>query len=208
MVQCLGEELERLDSIRMRFKVHLYQSSNVENLICVAGYQKADAEPILAWLGQLSQEAITKFDSRTKVYMVEPPTYDARKDTVVINKYPHGAEPSLQRAPLSVKSEDSWVDERTRIKESNAELLLGSLETSMSMCHSFKGNMRMRVHFGSFVLDTFQRPKMGLDGHSFEKFRKMLAADQAKGRLLPRYASCSLPTMQLRRDAEPELDCA
>lgn len=187
MIQCLGEGLEKLDNIRMCFKVHIYPSSDVESHICVAGYQKGDAEPILAWLGQLSQEAIKKFDTPIKAYMVESPSYDASNDQVVIHRYPHGAEPSLQREEASsVKSEESWIEERKRIKEANIELLLSSFETSLSMCHSFKADIRMRVHFGSFVLDTFQRPKDGLAGHTFENFRNMLALDKSKGRLVPR----------------------
>lgn len=207
MVQALGEELEKLDSIRMRFKVHVYPSPDVENRICVAGYQKADAETILACLRQSSQEAIAKFDTRIKAYMIEPPSYDARTNIVSIKKYSHGVESSLQKVPFSAESEVLWADESQGIKEANIELLLSSLETSLSKCHYVKGDMRMRVHFGSFVLDTFQRPKPGLHGQSFEQFRKMLAADQAKGRLLPRYTSYPLPTMQFRRDADFRLDC-
>lgn len=170
----------------MHFKVHVYPSSDVENRICVANYQRSDAEPILALLAKLSQEVIAKFDTRIKTYMVEPPSHDASQVRVMISKYPHGAEPSLQRPAFPVKSEKSWADERKRVKEANMELLLSNLETSLSMCNSFKADIRMRVHFGSFVLDTFQRPKDVSTGHSFENFRRMLALDQAKGRLIPR----------------------
>lgn len=186
MVQCLGEGLEKLDSIRGDFKVHVYPSPDVDNCICVAGYQDADAESILTRLEQVSQEAITKFDIRIKAYMVEPPSYDASQAHVVVNKYLHGAVPSLQKATSPVKSEVSWVDGRKRIKEANRELLLSSLEASLSACLSTNADMRMRVHFGSFVLDTLPRPKAGLPGHSLEQFGRMLAFDQAKGRLIPR----------------------
>lgn len=186
MVQCLGEELEKLDSIRGGFKVHVYPSPDVDNCICVAGYQEVDAESILVRLGEVFQEAITKFDIRIKAYMVEPPSYDASQGHVVVNKYTHGAVPSIQNATSPAKSEISWVDERKRIKEANIELLLSSLEASLSACRSTNADMRMRVHFGSFVLDTLPRPKAGLPGHSLEQFRKMLAVDQAKGRLVPR----------------------
>lgn len=197
MVQSLGVELEKLDSIRMEFKVHVYPSSAVEDYICVAGLKESDAGPILAQLRALSDEAIAKFNACVKAHMIEPPSHDAYMDDVVIVKYPHGAETLLQRAPSPARSVNDWSGEMERIKEANKKLLLSSVEKSLSMSHFFKGHLQMRVHFGSFVLDTAQRPKNATTGHGFEEFRTMLFLEKAKGRLIPRYAVYSLPTMQL-----------
>lgn len=187
MAESLGEELEKLNSIRMNFKVRVYPLPDDEDCICVAGIEEIDAGPILAQLRELSNAAIAQSDARVKAYMIEPPSHDVYMDGVVLTKLRHGAEPALFGPPLPANSADQWHRQMAERQKANKGTLLSRVEKALSVSHFFGGHLRMRVHFGSFVLDTAQRPRNATTGYDFEEFRRMLFRDEARGRLIPGY---------------------
>lgn len=186
MTQSLGEELEKLNSIRLNFKVHAYALPDAEDCICVAGFKEIDAGPILAQLRELSNATVAQSDAHVKAYMVEPPSHDVYMDGVVLSKFPHGAEPALFGPPLPADSADQWHRQMAEGQQANKETLRSKVEKALSVSHFFGGHLRMCVHFGSFVLDTVQRPRNATTGYEFEEFRRMLLHDEARGRLIPR----------------------
>lgn len=186
MAQGLGEELEKLDSIRMDFKVHVYASIENDYCIYVAGPKEGDLGQIVARLRVLANEVIARFTARLKTFLVEPPSHTHELGNILLHFSPYGAEASLFGGTSPGQSANYWTDVKQRIKDSNKNILQDRVEEALSRAHCFGDNARMRVHFGYFVLDSVKRPKNDIVGYEFEEFRHMLLLDGTKGRLIPR----------------------
>ncbi|KAJ5587634.1 uncharacterized protein N7459_003399 [Penicillium hispanicum] len=183
--EVLGDELEKLDTLREEFNVYLYLHKNIKDCICAASTEDIEMEPIISQLRELWQQAVAKFDIRIKSYMVEPPPLSIMKDGITLVQGDSFAQPFLhgnQIAPLRVPL---WQLTMGVIRRSNHQLILSSVRRLLTMINFYSGYLRMRVHFGSFIFDIFRHPSGGKQTFNIEEFQQMIQADQAKGRLVP-----------------------
>ncbi|KAJ5898198.1 hypothetical protein N7504_008486 [Penicillium tannophilum] len=183
----LGNHLEKLDLIRKEFRVHVYLEEGSTDNICISGRGDTDMEQIIVRLQRLWKTTMAKTNTRIKAYIVEPPTKDIMRNTVILVKtgkialpFLHGAQHRLLGAKHDQKRDD--IDD---VQRKNSQLLLSSFQEALSHANLFAGYLRMRVHFGSFVMDRFRAPDNGEKAYGLEEFREMVLLERARGRLVP-----------------------
>lgn len=142
-------------------------------------------KPIAGQLRELWKEAFTKPDIGIKVYLVEPPSPAGMKGQIVLMKERGFARPSLrQNPPGNVRSQEPR--EAQAPSQSNRDTLLDKMQKGLSMMQMFSSVLRMRVHFGTFVLNHFREP-LGPSGYQLQEFCEMILDKRAKGRVVPGY---------------------
>lgn len=186
--QALGKELEKLDSIRAKFNVHMYLAELPDDCIEIASSKAIDFQPIIAGVHTLHKEAVAKLDAHIKAYMVK---YPPLVGGVKLNQEKQGSIPFLH---ATVRAQTTVLKAQlAEHQEKNNRMMIDSIRSSLSTIHVFKGQLRMQVHFGTFVLDKFRKPK-GLEfAYGFEGFGEMLRDERAQGRLIPRYVIHYVP---------------
>lgn len=201
MQKSLGDGLAKLDSIRAEFNVHVYSKGGVEDCICVASTRKIETGPIVARLRESWKEAVSKLDTRVKLYLVEIPPPELFRDSIKLVQGEHGSKALLHGDPLSEAETGELRTQMVGLYTTKKELLLSSIQKSLSTIHFFSGYIRMRVHFGIFTLQSFRKLQGGQTGYRLAQFQEMLFHERAKGRLLPGYVDhpppiCSRLTSQ------------
>ena len=73
------------------------------------------------------------------------------------------------------------------IQIKNDSLVLKHLQSSLDTISYIRGHLRMRVHFGTFLLDEYRRSENGECMYDFQEFQNMILHEQAKGRIVPGY---------------------
>lgn len=143
-------------------------------------------KPIAGLLREMWKEAFTKSDIGIKVYLVEPPSPAGMKGQIVLMKEKSFARPSLrQNPPGNVRSQDPR--EAQALAQSNKDTLLDKMQKGLSTMQMLSSVLRMRVHFGTFVLNHFRESSGGQSGYQFQDFCEMILDKRAKGRVVPGY---------------------
>lgn len=183
----LGNHLEKLDLIRKEFRVHLYLEEGSTDKICISGRRDIDMEQIIVRLERLWKTTMAKTNNRIKAYIVEPPTKDIMRNTVILVNNGKIALPFLhgtQHRPLEAKH-DRKRNSIDVVQKNNSQLLLSNFQKALSQAHLFAGYLRMRVHFGSFIFDRFRAPDNGQKAYGLDEFREMVLLGRSRGRLVP-----------------------
>lgn len=191
----LGGQLENLDNIRTTFDVHVYQQRHMPNYICVSAHEKAVLLQVIELLCTIWREFTTKSDVQLKLYLVEPPSPTVMRTKVLLEKNSRMARPFLHGVELGADQIRHWSNGHYLILMKNDSLLLTNLKRSLNTISFIRGHLRMRVHFGTFVLDEYRRPEKGECSYEekgecsyeFQEFQTMILHEQAKGRLVPGY---------------------
>ncbi|KAJ5279779.1 hypothetical protein N7478_005151 [Penicillium angulare] len=184
--ESFGDKLEALDSIRKAFKVHVYLQKDVDDCITVCGSEETNMSFIAKQLREKWKAAVAKADIRIKVYLVELPKGSTMQSQVKIVKKKRFALPILhQRVPRSSPTTRKEEETITHFQQKNDEILLRSFQKALSKAHFFAGRLRMRIHFGSFLMDHYRKPKDGESLYSLEEFQEMIMNERAIGRLVP-----------------------
>ena len=183
----LGNHLEKLDLIRKEFRVHMYLEEGSTDKICVSGRKNTDMEQIIVRLQRLWKTTMAKTNTRIKAYIVEPPTKGIVRNAVILVQSGKIALPFLhgtQHRFLEAKHDRKRKNVED-VQKNNNQLLLSSFQKALSQANLFAGYLRMRVHFGSFVLDRFRAPDNGQKAYGFDEFREMVLLERSRGRLVP-----------------------
>ncbi|KAJ5107410.1 hypothetical protein N7456_004085 [Penicillium angulare] len=184
--ESFGDKLEALDTIRKAFKVHVYLQKDVDDCISVCGNKETDMAFIAAQLREKWKAAVAKADIRIKAYLVELPKGSTVQSQVKMVKKESFALPVLHKpVPRSSPTTRNEEEKITRFHEKNDRTLLESFQKALSKAHFFAGYLRMRIHFGSFVMDHYRKPNDGESMYSFEEFQDMIMNERAIGRLVP-----------------------
>jgi hypothetical protein len=183
----LGGQLEKLDNIRTTFDVHVYQQRHKPNYICVSAHDKAVLLQVIELLCTIWREFTTKSDVQLKLYLVEPPSPTIMRTKILLEKSSRVARPFLHGAELGGDQIRHWSNGHDLILMKNDSLLLTKFQKSLNTISFIRGHLRMRVHFGTFVLDEYRRSEKGECSYEFQEFQNMILHEQAKGRLVPGY---------------------
>ncbi|KAJ5713965.1 uncharacterized protein N7483_011146 [Penicillium malachiteum] len=184
--QSLGNQLEKLDVIRKTFKVHIFLKSNHEDYISVCGNETLNMEQVAAQLREQWKAAIAKSDVRVKAFLVEPGRKRLIENKVTLvkkNRLAFPLPPETQEPLIDLDTQD--VKAPHVVRKRNDQIILQSFHKALSQAHFFAGYLRMRLHFGSFVLDRYRKPTNHTDGYTPQEFREMMCHERVLGRLVP-----------------------
>lgn len=179
--------MEALDTIRAKFGYFLYVPKSLPDYICAVGLDQDVMRQIVWRLRTKWSEAIANCNLKSKLYFVEPPEANFMKKEVIVKKVSHNTKPLLRGDHLAGTEWAHWLDRAKLIQSRNNNRLLSTVEKSLQGVSLVRGHLRMRVHLGTFVLDSYRRPADDKPSYTFEEFREMLLHEQTKGRLIPGY---------------------
>ncbi len=162
----LDSKLERLDTLRVSYKVHIDWDD--ENQCLRLNSRGPDAEDninsAIKGIRQVYLDAKAQSISTSPVYIIVPPTAFAMRSIVQPRTlehktgYHHEVVTSIELAgePFSAKERDDWESKRPSILEGNFNLFHTSLVNLTLPLADLRGWMRMRVHLGHINLGEYQ----------------------------------------------------
>ena len=186
MEQTLGDELEAFDCLRQEFGYPVYVHPSLPGYICVSGDDDEKIREIIKRIRTKCSELLAAVDSRCFIYFVEPPQFNSVRPFIVVEKATASHRPALVGPLLEKPEETSWETEAELIRLDNYDRLIRTSEQSLKALQVYRGNLRMRVGFGHFILDEYRVPRNGGPAYKFRDFREMLQNEKTRGHLLPR----------------------
>lgn len=190
MKSSLGENLEKLDPIRMEFQCRIYVYEGAADFICVDG-EEQNMRTIAKRLRTKWAELMASVNVKAKLYLAQPPSTRAMRTEIDITKLYHRgagfayASASLYGSPLGGAQLQQWTEKISQIKSKNDDRLRDTVERSLQGLRFLRGHVRMRVNLGAFVLDDYRNPTGSKLRHTFVDFRQMLLHDKTRGHLIP-----------------------
>jgi hypothetical protein len=187
----LGPNLEVLDPIRQEFQYPIYVYDEAPEYICVDGHDQDAMKVIVRRLRTKWAELMASVNVKAKLYLAQPPSAAAmRADVDIVKLSQRGGEFAYASTFLYGKflggaQLQQWTEKSLLIKMKNDVRLRDTIERSLQGLRFLRGHVRMRVNFGTFVLDAYRMPTSGKPRHSFVDFRQMLLHDKTKGHLIP-----------------------
>ncbi|KAJ5152084.1 hypothetical protein N7492_010379 [Penicillium capsulatum] len=184
--EVLGEHLEELDSLRLKFGVHMYRRTE----IVVSGADEASIPQIEAELQKIWKGTTFRSDIRIRAYLVEPPPGPLGKHTIALVDPRRSSRPYIRNEkPRSLDwGGVNWRDLSTqhqRMQQYNYARLLDSTKECISKMPFFSGLVRMRVHFGTFILNRLRKDPRGSSELDLDEFCAQLQHERAEGRVVP-----------------------
>ena len=188
----LGPNLESLDPLRREFGCYIYIDEEDPNLLRVDAYDHQTIISLVHRLRAKWAELMANRHVKIKLYLVQPPAGDLTKNEVAVVKVaPFGSSyahptPLLYCTPaMPCLQIQGWRDKNKLARAKNDVRLREAVETSLQSLRFLRGHVRMRVNFGTFVLDDYRVPKDSKPRYTFEEFRSMLFHPKTKGHLIP-----------------------
>ncbi|KAF3480126.1 uncharacterized protein GIQ15_05473 [Arthroderma uncinatum] len=189
----LGSELEALDPIRRETGCCIYIYDEQPSFIKVDG---DDHEKIITVVNRLRAkwvEVMAKIHIQAKLYLVQSASAQVRKNEVAVVRVAHSvggightyATPVLYGTPLTAMKLDFWHEQEENAAANNERRLCETIEESLYGIQFLRGHVRMRVNFGTFILDDYRMPKGSRARYTFDEFRTMLLNPRTRGHLVP-----------------------
>ena len=189
--ECLGRDLEKLDSIRADLQVHAYLDPEDPTQIIFVSNEDFDSALLVRFLRTSWGEGMGRADLHIKKLMLSPLNPKFSGHGVIIRRTATLAKPFLYADPCQDASadEETFTEGMRRMHKANVDDILENMRTSLSMTNHFSGNLRMRVHFGTFILDRYRLPEGDEAAFRLVEFGAMIGQDQAQGHVVPGYVS-------------------
>ncbi len=185
----LGDGLEALDPLRMAYKCHII-FDDPHSVFRVLTDNLASVEKALPRFVGIMKEYIARTYRPITRYLVKPPGFSAHRMDVKIT--PSQATGSAVDAPqvpmltgmaMELETRGQWLKLSARRVAQNNLDIADALRRTILNLRFYRGQVRMRVHFGTFGL-TVWRKHGTATSIPFEDFMKDLAEPQTKGRMI------------------------
>lgn len=185
----MGAALEKLDGIRTELKVYAYLDPENPTHIIVCNNGGFDSAFVVKFLRGAWKEGMGRTDLHIKKLMLAPLPVESSMYAVTLVQHKLVAKPFLheiERQDACPDRED-FTEKMKAMHSSNIKDILQTMRTSLSMLNYFNGNLRMRIHFGTLILDRFMNPKNNESSFNLFDFAAMIGQDQCQGRIVPGY---------------------
>ena len=191
--ELLGNSLEALDPIRVDYKCHIV-FDEIKSAFKVFTDDPESVGKTMLRITGIMKEYTAKFtatNSRRIVdYMVEPPSaFAMRKDVRTLPgpttdpRISAGKIPLLTGDVLETVAHDTWLEKSRLMKMQNVQRIEQDLRKAIQLLPYYRGNVRMRIQYGTFELTTLRWPE-DTSSMPFEDFMMNLALPGTKGRML------------------------
>ncbi|KAJ5689880.1 hypothetical protein N7462_004272 [Penicillium macrosclerotiorum] len=162
--ECFGQDLGELDAIREEFGVYVYMFDHKPDELHVAKNSDFNAKEITHRLREMWKRAMGNLDIRIAGYFMDLPSKEIARDTVCVTKMGMLHKPFLQGKKISTTPESQQIPFEDPF---------------------FARRLRMRIHFGTFVLHRYMAPKTNKYTYGLEEFGAMVHSDNTRGRIVP-----------------------
>ena len=191
--ELLGNSLEALDPIRVDYKCHIVFDDKDSAFKVFTDDPESVGKTMLRITGVMKEYTakFTATNSRRIVdYIVEPPSaFGMRKDIRILPgpttdpRTSAGKIPLLTGDILEPVAQDSWLEKSKLMKMQNVQRIEQDLRKAIQLLPYYRGNLRMRIQYGTFELTTLRWPE-NTSSMPFENFMMNLGLPGTKGRML------------------------
>ena len=191
--ELLGNSLEALDPLRSEYKCHIVFDDQVSAFKIFSDVPESVGKTMLRITGVM-KEYTAKFTARNSRrivdYVVEPPSASAmRKDVKTLPgpttdpRISAGKIPLLTGDVLETVACNSWLEKSKLMNMQNIQRIEQDLRKAIQLLPYYRGNVRMRVQYGTFELTTLRWPE-NKSSMPFQDFVMNLGLAGTKGRML------------------------
>ena len=189
----LGDSLEALDPIRFEYKCHIVFDNQDSAFKIFTDVSESVGKTMLHIIGVM-KEYVAKFTTRNTRrivdYMITPPShFTMRKDIKILSGpttgagIPAGKIPLLTGDVLKMTAHDSWIEKSKGMIAQNNYRIEQHLRKAIPLLPYYRGNVRMRIQYGTFELTTLRWPE-NTSSMPFQDFVTNLGLAGTKGRIL------------------------
>ena len=191
--ELLGDSLEALDPIRFEYRCHIVFDNQASAFKVFTDVSESMGKTMLRLTGVM-KEYVAKFTTRNTRrvvdYMIEPPNhFTMRKDIKILSGpttgigTPAGKIPLLTGDVLEAMAHDSWMEMSKGMVVQNICRIEQDLRKAIPLLPYYRGNVRMRIQYGTFELTTLRWPE-NTSSMPFQEFMENLDLAGTKGRML------------------------
>lgn len=132
-------------------------------------------------------ELVSRGKKPTRLYLLLPPSSGAIRSEISLKKSCSSVsktrvKPLLVGQPLKREKLEEWAQLRPKLSAANESCIQRGIVESLSRVRFYRGLVRMRVHFGSFVFSVYKKPQG--QTHTFEEFMQMMRSSTTAGELI------------------------
>ena len=191
--ELLGDSLEALDPIRFEYKCHIVFDNQTSAFKIFTDDPESVGKTMLRITGVM-REYTAKFTTRNSrrivEYLIEPPSpFTMRKDIKTLSGpstesgISAGKIPLLTGDVLETTAYDSWLENSKVMTVQNIYRIEQALRKAIPLLPYYRGNVRMRIQYGTFELTTLRWPE-NTSSMPFQDFVVNLGLAGTKGRML------------------------
>ncbi|KAJ5561933.1 hypothetical protein N7535_003605 [Penicillium sp. DV-2018c] len=181
---CITARREILDSIRLRYAVHIYAKPGAPDYLFVSGNSQRDIGIIASRFRELWQSLLIQCDTEIKLFLVGPPPLELMRSHVILQNCGQYKRAVLYGLELAPDVAAKWKVTADMLKLTNKDTVTDRLKNALHLLPKFQGFLQMRVKFGTFALQQWRRAEDGAS-YQFSEFREMISHMNTEGRLLP-----------------------
>ena len=191
--ELLGDSLEALDPIRFEYKCHIVFDNQDSAFKVFTDDPESVGKTMLRIIGVM-REYTAKFTTRNTRrivdYMIQPPSpFAMRKDIKILSGpttepgIAAGKIPLLTGDVLETTARDSWLKKSKDMVVQSIFRIEQDLRQAIPLLPYYRGNVRMRIQYGTFELTTLRWPE-NTSSMPFQDFMTNLGLAGTKGRML------------------------
>lgn len=183
--EILGDGLEALDSIRMAYKCHII-FDNQHSVFRILTKYEDSVKQTQSRLEGVVKEYTARLNRPIAKYYIEPAAFanhreDVRIATSAVSSAPKI--PILTGKPLELEARWKWLKTSADLVAQSNRGIENALRMTIPNLVFYRGQVRMRVHFGTFALTMFRWPATA-SAIAFEEFVKSVTTQGTKGTMI------------------------
>lgn len=185
----LGSSLEAFDPIRFQYQCHIV-FDNKEACFKIMTSDLKSVETTNSRIEGTMKEYVARCNRRIIENLVEPPNVLAIREDIKVSKSgpsfgsataPSGI-PMLTGQALDSDKCATWVKRAAEMTVKNSSRIEQALRRSILDLPFYRGQVHMRVHFGTFALTVYR--SQGEEPYPFEDFVKDMAKPGTRGDMI------------------------
>lgn len=187
-----GPNLEAFDSMRFSLKSHIVFNDKLQSFRVYTNDDKSVAKAL-----KLIEGTLREFHARnacggqsSSLLLIDPPERKKSGQSVRMQTWSLSGEPTERRIPLMTggtldrKTRVEWGMQSQQIRTSNAIKIQEVLRLALPSVKYRRGQISMKILFGTFVLTRFKWPKEKPASVPFDEFLRNVAVPGTKGQLI------------------------
>ena len=156
-------------------------------MFTVLSDQSRPVQEALCRIRTTLRELASRSKRPTRLLLLQPPSLAAVRNEVGLSE----SQSSISRPrvkPLLVGQAPSgeelagWAHLSPKLSSANESCIKRAILDSLSSIRFYRGHVRMRVHFGSFVFSVYRKPNGPT--HTLEEFMQMMRSTTTTGELI------------------------
>ena len=194
--EAFGHSLEAFDPVRFEHKCHIIFDDGM-GAFRVFGQERLAVEAVQKRIEEALKAIIAQSGRKILLYLVDPPAASTIRAEVKLLQGPpetdgkhNTIKPQLHGCLLDAESRSKWARQSIELQKANNSKMEQVLIKAIPNLPFYRGELRIRVVFGTFHLQFLRRPE-NKDSIPTEDFLNSIELSRTKGKLSPDLGICN-----------------